>query len=77
MTPVQSRMARAALKWSLSDLADAAGVGRATAARFELGETVAPASVAAMRSAFEAQGVTLVETGKYAGAVHPGETSGD
>ena len=51
MTPTQSRMARAALKWSLSDLADAAGVGRATAARFELGEAVAPASIAAMRSA--------------------------
>jgi len=33
-------MARAALKWSLTDLAEAAGVGRATAARFELGEPV-------------------------------------
>lgn len=76
MTPTQSRMARAALKWSLSDLAEAASVGRATAARFELGETVAPASVAAMRSAFEAQGVTLVEAGKYAGAVQPGKASG-
>lgn len=77
MNPTQSRMARAALKWSLSDLADAAGVGRATAARFELGETVAPASVAAMRAAIESRGVTLVETGKYAGAVHPGEASGN
>jgi transcriptional regulator with XRE-family HTH domain len=38
MTPTQSRMARAALKWSLSDLAEKAGVGRATVARFELGE---------------------------------------
>ena len=38
MTPAQSRMARAALKWSLSDLAANAGIGRATAARFELGE---------------------------------------
>lgn len=71
MNPTQSRMARAALKWSLSDLADAAGVGRATAARFELGETVAPASVAAMRSACEAAGVSFVETGRHAGAVKP------
>lgn len=70
-------MARAALKWTLSDLADAAGVGRATAARFELGEAVAPASIAAMRSACEAAGVVFVETGKYAGAVHPGAKSGD
>lgn len=65
-------MARAALKWSLSDLAEAAGVGRATAARFELGEAVASASIAAMRSAYEAAGVTFVEAGKLAGAVHPG-----
>ena len=71
-------MARAALKWSLSDLAEAAGVGRATAARFELGEAVAPASIAAMRSAYEAVGVGFVETGKLAGAVHPGpQSSGD
>lgn len=31
-------MARAAHKWSLTDLANKAGVGRATVARFELGE---------------------------------------
>ena len=31
-------MARAALKWSLTDLAVKAGVGRATVARFELGD---------------------------------------
>lgn len=77
MNPTQSRMARAALKWSLSDLADAAGVGRATAARFELGEAVAPASIAAMRSAYEASGVSFVEAGKYAGAVHPGAAPSD
>jgi transcriptional regulator with XRE-family HTH domain len=33
-------MARNGLGWTLSDLAKAAGVGRATAARFELGEPV-------------------------------------
>ncbi len=78
MNPTQSRMARAALKWSLSDLADAAGVGRATAARFELGEAVAPASIAAMRSAYEAEGVVFVDAGKYAGAVKPsGQSSGN
>ena len=38
MTPTQSRMARAALKWSLTDLAVKAAVGRATVARFELGD---------------------------------------
>lgn len=34
-------MARAALQWSLTDLAQSAGVGRATVARFELGEPIA------------------------------------
>ena len=38
MTPKQSKMARAALGWSLSDWADKSGVGRDAAARFELGE---------------------------------------
>lgn len=38
-------MARAALKWSLSDLAIKAGVGRATVARFELGDGVTGSDV--------------------------------
>lgn len=49
-------MARAALKWSLTDLAHAAAVGRATAARFELGQSVEAAKVAAMRKALEDAG---------------------
>jgi len=72
MTPQQSRMARAALKWSLSDLAEASGVGRATAARFELGESVEAGRVEAMRRAFEASRIHFVETGKWAGAVYSG-----
>lgn len=72
MTPTQSRMARAALKWSITDLADNAGIGRATVARFELGETVAPASVKTMRDALEAKRVRFVDSGKLAGAVYLG-----
>ena len=34
-------MARAGIGWRAKDLAEAAGVGPATVARFELGETVA------------------------------------
>lgn len=56
MTPDQSRMARAALKWSLTDLAAAASVGRATAARFELGQQVEPEKIAAMQEALEHAG---------------------
>lgn len=40
MKPKQSAMARAGLGWSLTEWAKAAGVGRATAARFELGQPV-------------------------------------
>jgi len=56
MTPTQSRMARAALKWTLTDLAQAAGVGRATVARFELGERVGNGPVEAMQLAMEKGG---------------------
>lgn len=56
MTPTQSRMARAALQWSLHDLAAASSVSRMTCARFELGNTVVAESVASIRAA-------LVEAG--------------
>jgi len=72
MTPEQSRMARAYLKWSLTDLANASGVGRATAARFELGESVSERIVAALRSTLEAAGALLIDRGAYAGGVYPG-----
>lgn len=69
MTPQQSRMARAGLKWSLDDLAEAAGVGRATVARFEGGQTVEAGSVSALREAMQKAGAHFIETGPFAGAV--------
>lgn len=63
MKPEQSKMARAALGWSLTDLATHASLGRATVARFELGETVAGNSVDAMRSALERGGVEFIAAG--------------
>jgi len=71
MNPLQSKMARVALGWSVSDLADNSGVGRATVARFELGQNVQPDRVQAMRHALEAAGVLFVDSGKLAGAVVP------
>lgn len=62
-------MGRAALKWTISDLATCASVGRATVARFELGEPVQGESVAKIRKAMEAAGVRFVDKGKLAGAV--------
>lgn len=56
-------MARAALGWSLTDLATHAELGRATVARFELGEGVAPGSVEAMRLALERGGVEFISAG--------------
>jgi transcriptional regulator with XRE-family HTH domain len=64
MTPEQSKMARAALGWSLTRLATEAGIGRATVARFELGETVQSDSVDALRRAFVNAGMELIEAGK-------------
>ena len=52
-------MGRAALKWSMADLAVAAGIGRITVARFEGGETVTDAIRAAITDAFETAGLRL------------------
>lgn len=63
MIPEQSKMARAALGWSLSELATHASLGRATVARFELGEVVAANSIDAMRGALENGGVEFIAAG--------------
>jgi transcriptional regulator with XRE-family HTH domain len=57
-TPSQCRMARAALRWTLDDVAGRAHVSRATVSRFEI-EQVEPnaATRAVIRQAFEAAGV--------------------
>jgi transcriptional regulator with XRE-family HTH domain len=55
--PAQSRMARAALGWSVRDLAKRAGIGFNTVNRFEIGGNVQTASVASMEEAFRAVGV--------------------
>ena len=62
ITPMQSRMARAALGWSTTDLAEKAQVGPATVNRFETQARVPiPATLAAIRRAFEAAGVVFSE----------------
>lgn len=69
MKPHQSRMARAGLNWSIDDLAKASGVGRATVARFELGQTIQTDRLQAMRSALEAAGIQFFDSGKIDGAL--------
>lgn len=62
-------MARAALDWTLDDLAKASGVARRTVARFEAGEAVQADKQDALRKALEEAGVSFVDSGKLAGAV--------
>ena len=57
MTPTQSRMALAALRWTLDELAASSGVPRITVARYQTGKPVAAASVSAMKIAFKLAGV--------------------
>lgn len=61
MNDKQSRMARAATGMGVRDLAKAAGVSPDTVARLERGETIRPATVAAMRTALENAGVEFID----------------
>ena len=65
-------MARAALKWSIDDLAAAADVARMTVIRFERGDAVNRTSIDAMRQAFEEHRIQFIDKGRLAGAVYCG-----
>lgn len=71
MNAKQSRMARSGLGWRASDLAAAAGVGTATVARFELGETVAPESIDKMRAALAGAGADFSHKAGRVGVTVP------
>jgi len=60
MNAAQCRMARAATGLGVRDLALAAGVSPNTIARLERGETIRPATIAAIRAALEAAGVVFL-----------------
>jgi transcriptional regulator with XRE-family HTH domain len=62
MKPTQVRMARAALNWSLADLAVASGVHRNTISNFETGRYGGSAeALAAVRAALEAAGIEFID----------------
>lgn len=71
MTPTQSRMARAALKLSIDNLREVAGVGRMTVHRFESGEPVSSESIKAMRKALEERGVQFSRRAGRVGVTLP------
>jgi transcriptional regulator with XRE-family HTH domain len=57
-------MARAALDWTVKNLADRASVGISTVVRFEAGRgKPIVATIAAMERAFEAVGIRFIENG--------------
>lgn len=62
LTPIQSRMARAALGWSMRDLARHAGVSVSTVSRFEATPTdPIDATHRSMRKALEKAGIELID----------------
>jgi transcriptional regulator with XRE-family HTH domain len=57
-------MARAALRWTLEDVALRAGVNRMTVSRFEIEQgTPIPVTLAAIRQAFEQAGIEFIPSG--------------
>jgi transcriptional regulator with XRE-family HTH domain len=61
ITDAQSRMARAALRWNVRDLARYAEISAATVNRFEMGRTEPNrATIAAMQRALEGAGVEFL-----------------
>lgn len=72
LRPEQSRMARAALEWSLEDAAAAAGVSRRTVLRFErYHRDIRPELIDGLRRAYEEAGMRFLDRGPDAGGVVP------
>lgn len=68
MTPVQMRMARAAVGWGVRELAEKAGVTANTVTRIENGSDAKQSTITALRAALEAAGVEFIpENGGGAG----------
>lgn len=60
MTPIQLRMARAAVGWGVRELAEKAGVTANTVTRIENGSDAKQSTIAALRDALEAAGVIFI-----------------
>lgn len=78
VTPAQVRMARAAVNWSLDQLAQAAGVHRNTIHNFETGRySGSPEKLRAVRLALQKAGVEFIGEAENAGVRlhHPSRTN--
>ena len=60
MLPVHVRMARAALGWTIRDLADRAKVNLNTVSRYEAGREVKSGTIQSIEAAFSDAGVILI-----------------
>ena len=69
MNAAQCRMARAALSWSINDLATQAGVAPRTIMRLEAGEAVREEKALAMAKAFLGAGLMFVDMDGKRGVV--------
>lgn len=59
ITATQSKMARAALGWSIMELAEHAGIGKNTALRFEKNGNTTTDTIRAMEVVFKSAGITF------------------
>ncbi len=59
--PIQSRMARAALGWTLRDLAERARVNKNTVARFEAGREILSGALASIEKVLTDEDVVFVD----------------
>jgi transcriptional regulator with XRE-family HTH domain len=72
LQPMQCRMARVALGWSLDEAAAATGISRRAVLRFERGESAPRGrTLQTLRRAYEAAGVRFIDGGPDAGGVIP------
>lgn len=70
MTPEQVRMARAALRIGVRDLAELAGISYVTLSRFETEKSgLQHSSAEAIRKALEAKGVQFLQDGTVAAGI--------
>ncbi len=63
ITATQTRMARAALGWTISEMAQKASVARMTVMRLEAGNAVSVDTASKVEAAFEAAGATFNASG--------------
>jgi transcriptional regulator with XRE-family HTH domain len=61
ITPTQSKMARAALGWSIVELAEAASIGKNTVLRMEAGDNITTDTLRAIEASFRDAGVSFPE----------------